>query len=295
MANSLYTKQNEKLVLCCLVAQRRLYSKAKGGSYAPKIINLILLVFAFTDMCKVNACGWVLAWVAIFSWIMATLGDEYVKILRGRAASIQQYVDREIYREAFSNTDITNWSNIPLTSVLDKEIAGITDVDIDKAKVRNWYSDYSTDLPQEAVFYCQRENLRWDRKLRVIAIIGTLIASIILCVTVMCKVWELKVKDVLPVLIPAAGLASALLTILFGLILDCVRSAQMSAVAAMIELGLQRRENMLSKLVDFQNLIYNNRCSVVFIPDCFYKCFRKLYQKKEDAIAKAHEELTCGQ
>jgi len=295
MGNRLYQKQNNSRILKCLVAQRRLYSAAKRWSYAPKITNLILLVLAFSNLCEDSVWGWVLAGIALVSWLISTVGDEIVKSFRVKAAKTQQYIDREIYIEAFSDVDMSAWNSIPLKSELDKEIADIDDADIEKEKVRNWYSDYSAFSPQEAVFCCQRENLRWDRKLRIIAIVVTLALFIILCASVMCKVWELKVKDVLPVLIPAAELASALLTALFGLFLDCVRSAQLSAVSAIIELGLERNENVLSNLIDFQNLIYNNRCSVVFIPDILYKCFRKIFQKKEDAIARAHKELTSEQ
>lgn len=294
MENTLYKRQNDIRILKCLVAQRRLYATAKTWSYAPKVVNLILVGLGFAGVCDGHAAwGWILAGIAIISWLISTLGEEYVKVLRGKAAKIQQYVDREIYREAFSDENLSLFSSVPLRSELDKEIAGITDDDIEEEKVRNWYSDYSSFPSEEAVFCCQRENLRWDLRLRIIAIFASVTLFSILGVSVMCNVWDLKVKDVLPVLIPAAGLASALLTVIFGLVLDCVRSAQMSAASAIIELGLGRGENMLSNLVDLQNLIYNNRCNVVFIPDCLYKCFRKLHQKREDAIARAHKELAA--
>ena len=196
-----------------------------------------------------------------------------------------------IFKEAFSAEELELWHDLPLAGELSEENAKVTDEDIDKEKVRNWYSDYSELTPSHAVFLCQRENLRWDKNLRLCILLGVLLC-LFACICVWTvKVWNLRVCEALPVLIAGAGVSSVLIKIIVGLALDIVRMGHISTVANVVEANLQRGVNSTPLLIQLQNLIYDNRCNVVLVPDFIYKILRKSWQKYEDDIADAHVEI----
>lgn len=292
MANNLFNRQNEAILLKSLVSQRRLYSSAKNWGYAPGIITVLLAVVAFfwhkEDTGKTSL---IVAAISFVGWALVIFGEKYGEILRLKAARIQQYIDREIFKEAFSAEELVSWHNLPLAGELSEENAKVTDADIEKEKVRNWYSDYSKLTPSHAVFLCQRENLRWDKKLRVLILISMLL-FLSACVFVWSiKVWNLKVCEALPVLIASAGVVSVLIKIIVGLVLDLVRMGRISTVANVVEVNLQNGVKATPLLIQLQNLIYDNRCNVVLIPDFIYKMIRNSWQKYEDDIAEAHVEI----
>lgn len=292
MANNIFNRQNNSILLKSLVSQRRLYSFAKSWGYVSGVITVLLAIVA--SCWQKESCDRLSLIVAVLSfvgWLFAIFGEKYGEILRHKAARIQQYIDREIFKEAFSAEELVLWHDLPLSGELSEENAKVTDADIEKERVRNWYSDYSKMTPSHAVFLCQKENLRWDKKLRV-----RILISILFCLSVCTfvwpiKVWNLKVSEALPVLIAGAGVASVLIKIIVGLVLDLVRMGHITTVANVAETNLQSGVNVAPLLIQLQNLIYDNRCNVVLIPDFFYMLTRKRWQKYEDDIAEAHVEI----
>lgn len=292
MANNIFNRQNDAVLLKGLVSQRRLYSSAKSWGYVPRVIT-VLLAFVASCWQKENCDGFSLI-VAAFSfvgWALAIFGEKYGGILRHKAARIQQYIDREIFKEAFSAEELVLWHDLPLAGELSEENAKVTCADIEKEKVRNWYSDYSELTPPHAVFRCQRENLRWDKRLRVLILISVLLCLFVCIFAWSIKVWNLKVCEALPILIAGAWVASILIKIIVGLVLDLVRMGHISTVANVVETNLQHGVNATLQLIQLQNLIYDNRCNVVLIPDFLYMLMRKSWQKYEDGIAEAHVEI----
>ena len=292
MANNLFNRQNDVILLKSLVSQRRLYSSAKNWGYAPGIITVLLAVVAF--LWQKGNSGWsslIVAGISFLGWAVAIFGEKYGEILRHKAARIQQYIDREIFKEAFSAEELELWHDLPLAGELSEENAKVTDEDVDKEKVRNWYSDYSELTPSNAVFLCQRENLRWDKKLRLCILLGVLLCLFSSFIVWSIKVWNIRVCEALPVLIAGAGVASVLIKIIVGLVLDIVRMGHISTVANVVETNLQHGVNSTPLLFQLQNLIYDNRCNVVLVPDFIYKILRKRWQKYEDDIAEAHVEI----
>ena len=291
MGNNIFNRQNDAIILKSLVSQRRLYSSAKCFSYAPWIISLILAVISFFwRVGECNMISWIVATISFVGWEAAIFGEKYGGLLRRKAARIQQFIDREIFKEAFTAEDLVSWCNVSLVSELSEENAKVSESDIKKEKVRNWYSDYSELNPLHAVFCCQRENLRWDKKLRVFVLLCVLFC-LFFCGIVWCiKVWNLKVCEVLPVLVSGGGVVSILIKILVGLIFDLVRMGRISTVTDIVEATLRQGSDPAPLLITLQGLIYDNRCSVVLIPDFVYKMLQKKYQKNEDSIAKVYVE-----
>lgn len=292
MTNHFFIRQNDKVVLKCLVAQRKLYSRAKRWGYIPKVTVVLLVLIALVwQSNNSTAASWLLATVSFIAWIIAFVGEMYIDVLRNKAARIQQFIDKEIFKEAFSGEELSSWRDTPLASEISEAMSGIEDSDIDKEEVRDWYPDYSLFSPQKAVFLCQKENLRWDRKLRVSMVIVILMFLIGFMGFLLLRVWNMKVCNVLSTLIAGAGIFSAFVNVLVGLIFDYVRITKITEIAAMVEKNLQDGLNIAGLLIDLQNKIYENRCKVVLVPDFFYKILRKRQQRSEDAITKFHIEL----
>lgn len=292
MANNIFNRQNDAILLKSLVSQRRLYSSAKSWGYVPRVIA-VLLAFVASCLQKGNCdkLSLIVAGISFVGWVLAIFGEKYGGILRRKAARIQQYIDREIFKEAFSAEELVLWHDLPLTGELSEENAKVTNADIEKEKVRNWYSDYSKLTPSHAAFLCQRENLRWDKRLRVLVLISVLLCLSACIFAWSIKVWNLRVCEALPILIAGAWVASIMIKIIVGLVLDLVRMGHISTVANVVETNLQHGVNATLQLIQLQNFIYDNRCNVVLIPDLFYKLMRKRWQKYEDNIAEAHVEI----
>lgn len=292
MTNHFFIRQNDQVVLKCLVAQRKLYSRAKRWGYIPKVTVVLLVLIALVwQSNNSTAASWLLAIVSFIAWIIAFAGEMYIDVLRHKAARMQQFIDKEIFKEAFSAEELSSWRDTPLASEISEEMSGVEDSDVDKENVRNWYPDYSFLSPQKAVFFCQKENLRWDRKLRVSMMIVGLIFLFGFMGLLLLRVWNMKVCNALPTLMAGAGIFSVSVNVLVGLVFDCVRLTKINEIAAIVEKNLQGGLSIAGLLIDMQNKIYENRCKVVLVPDFFYKILRKRQQKSEDAITKFHIEV----
>ena len=294
MANTLHIRQNEDVILKCLVAQRKLYTCAKYWSYVPMIIvavMAIIVLFSSSIGSVFTGETWVSAIITFFLWVIAFAGEQYVGNLKLKASRIQQYIDREIFKEAFSPQQLILWRDVPSSGELAEAIQNVDAEAIQKQHVRDWYSNYSSLSPQEAVFRSQKENIRWDWGLRVIMITLMLLALGAVFIVVIAKVWNLKVCDCLSALIASTGIGVVVGKLLFRLGLDLYRLTLLNTTASVIEGKLNVAEGVDSELLRMQNLIYDHRHQGVLIPDWLYRIRRCSIQQSEDAIAKAHEVL----
>ena len=293
MANTLYIRQNDHVVLKCLVAQRTLYTRAKCWAYVPMTAGILLTFIALCGTTGYTSAGkaWLSAIITLILWLLAVVGEEYVGNLKSRAARIQQYIDREIFKEAFAPQELASWRDVPLDGEIAVAMQRVNDGTIDKQHVRNWYANYSALSPQEAVFRSQKENIRWDWGLRVTMALLMALGLMAFAIVVLTKIWDQKVYNALPTLIASAGVASVSSKLLFRLVLDLYRLYRLDAIVSVIEEKLGGNNGVGTELLRIQSLIYDNRRQVVLVPDWLYKIIRHSRQQSEDAIAKAHEEL----
>lgn len=292
MLNDLFTRQNDSLVLKCQVAKQRLYSKAKFWAYLPlEFIVLGLAIVAVEKLSGHESLSWLVVLVSLAGWCASVMGEYRVDACKRQAAAIQQFVDRYIFRNAFTDEQLAKWVAVPLQSVLAEATAGITEEDIVREKVRNWYSNYSTLPPQLAVLECQKSNLRWDFGLRLILLSAFVLILITLLIWGIFKTWDVPVKHALPALTWGAGVISFFARASIQLVHDLIHIQEISSYTGDIEKHRQNNNDIAEWLVVLQNKIYEHRSKRFLVPDWLYKLCRSKMQTTADAIATARGSL----
>ena len=172
MANSIYQRQNQLEILKCLVVQRRLYSFVKYWQVVPACVMVASIVVPLCFEKSSDGCGvgdWVSAGISVSvwgsAWLLGKFRDSFIKT----AAGFQQYVDYKLFSREMGRS--FNWKGMPLPSEIARRVSKVTQEDVEREKVRDWYSDYSTFSGQYAVLCCQKENVRWDRSLRILLLV----------------------------------------------------------------------------------------------------------------------------
>lgn len=281
MGNTIFSRQNEIDVLRMLVAQRRLYSAAKKYDLANFWITLIGVLFSILlslDIIgKVDKC---VSTLVVF--ILALLVRSMRTRNRERAARVQQNIDSRLYSDALNCAEEI-WGIGLSATELSHEMSKYNDKDIAKENVRDWYSDYSSYAPNTAIFLCQKENIKWDRELRV-SFLQLNIGVLLILLSLICFVsWVAGSFDYAICFMP---ILLIWLDSLWAYFADRNRYIAMNAVAEEVESMINDNSvNVLSSLIRLQNRIFENRKRAFLIPDWFYKHTRVKMQSEMDCQA----------
>ena len=163
MDNSIYERQNEDFILRCLIAQRNEYTQAKRVNCFKSIMTLMYIAFLLVTSVVDHEI--LVAFAFLFSVILVVInkyGDGYIRFHKKHAASIQQYIDVELFSNVLG-IDKSEWGELPSQTDIAETLSDFSNANT--SSVTNWYSDYSSFPNGLQVFYCQRENTRWSHKL----------------------------------------------------------------------------------------------------------------------------------
>ena len=295
MDNSICTQQNSDVILGCLVAQSEEYTKAKRNQFVNLIaIVLLSLLTTISSFCNDAHFLAVVSLAAVVVAIASKKLEKREKSIREHAAMIQQYIDSSLY-SGVTNTDQNRWGPSLTSSDIAEIISGI-DNDAKIAK-RDWYSDYSTMSPEDQVFYCQKENLRWDRKLRndytrFVSLSFGALALISIVAALIINPSFTKTVIVIAGLVPALDHCFSVSKSVKQ-DTDCVQAIEKKCNEIEKDTDAQC-EDLCEKLISIQKLIYDHRRNGYLIPDWFYSKHQKKYQKEEsqiaDSIKRMHDE-----
>lgn len=290
MSKSIYEKQNDIFLLKCLCTQRKGYSKLKLISSIYIEISLILatvfsIVVLFCDNEKVDA------WITLFNLGIILLDkylNKYVNTRQKENAKIQQYFDFSLFNEV-SAEQLVPLESIFVKTKITELVTGNEFKDQEVENVKNWYADYSSQIPQKQIFYCQKENIRWSksnnrRLFRVNIVLFILIIFVLIGIGIE--------KDLS--LIKWIGIVSCLLTYLdffldtyISLNKDLSKIKEIDTKSDLIEDSLKEvTENLYSDIIELQNMIFEYRFECVLIPDLFYSIFKKKDENKEKRISE---------
>lgn len=288
MDNSIYKRQNEPKILKCLLAQRQIYSEAKNYEFRILLlifIEIIILIVLFGLGSSFYAA--IKAVVGFFILMIYLLLDSRIKDRRKDAAFLQQYIDANLYSGVLKD-NINKWINDfdedRVIDLLSKYGKGNTDF------VRNWYEDFSSQLPCCQVFYSQKENVRWDYKLRD-AYKKILISF---CFFYICffSIWISQMNcypsNIFMMALYPIPIFHHICKKIYLLSSDCKRLETIRAQMDLI--GRQIKQNNIkdicNELVVLQKKIRENREQGILIPDFFYRFFEKQFHEEEHEIAK---------
>lgn len=292
MANDIYQRQNQPEILKCLVVQRRLYSSVKYWQVVPAGAMVASVVVPLCFEKSTDGCGvgdWVSVGISVFvwvsTWLTGMLRDSIVKT----AAGFQQYVDHKLFTSALGQC--CEWQGMPLPSDIALRVSKVTQEDVEREKVRDWYSDYSTFSGQYAVLCCQKENVRWDRSLRILLLVVLLMILVGWIFWAFVRVFDVTLRYALPTLCWCGGGMFIIGKLCWALWNDVVRINRMRDLFERTEKKIMQCADSDKELMQLQDLIYKHRKSAVLVPDVVYKLTRCVFQAKEDLTAKSHREM----
>lgn len=277
----------------CLFAQAALYQKAKiiAGLYfvaSVVLMSALAVVQTFVESEWLTGLSAGLAVAACFAQCYA---NALMTKWKTAAAEIQQYFDTTLY--SFSEyEDLNKWWHKPITKerVIEKvsnyPTTGFRPNDV-------WYEDYSSKVPCEQIYFCQRENIRWDgdlrRKYRIACNI-VLVLAIVLA-AVLAFTFNLTVHQMVSVLLWIVPFVGYLVSFNAAMTKDARCVADLNAEADQIdnEERIAYATTWITKEIALQTKIFEHRKNAVLIPTFFYKLCYARQQKKEEAIAETHK------
>ena len=292
MANSIYQRQNQPEILKCLVVQRRLYSSVKYWQLVPAGAMVASIVVPLCFEKSTDGCGvgdWVSVGISVFVWVSTMFIGMFRDSIRKMAAGFQQYVDHKLFSSALGRC--CEWQGMPLPSDIALRVSKVTQKDVERERVRDWYSDYSSFSEQYAVLCCQKENVRWDRSLRILLLVVWAIIIICWVAFIAVRLRDVTLRCALPTLCWCGGGVSIIGKLCCALWNDIVRINGMWELFERTEGKVIQGVDSAKELVQLQCLIYEHRKSAVLVPDVVYKLSRGWFQSKEDLNAKCHQEM----
>ena len=284
---SIYEKQSEPLIIQSLFAQRRYYTYAKiwTGIYFVICIALVC-VFAVLKSCyKSDFITGLSIGLSIATFFAASSINEIVSSFKKKAAEIQQYIDTSIFKREEDGAAI--WQNSLTTNKIKEIVSSFPKSGF--CKNDKWYEDYSSQPYDKQIVLCQKENIRWDKDLRKCykyVCIALLIVAVI-------AIFVVELYKNSPMLETLSFISWTLPFIKYCYSFkkrmdeDEERLEKLNHTAdSLAELDFENHSEAIHLIVELQNDIFEHRKKAVLIPNFFFKFFYKLFQTKEENIAK---------
>ena len=294
MNKSIFKKQNDELLLKCLLAQRSEYGLAKKAAAYKSLMTFLFAIISVLS-------SWVnIDWLTAVSFLLAVLlliTSKYIDLFINRhkkhAAAVQQYFDVILYSDILGN-NISEWGHLLTRSDIANAVSEVDKSEFDE--IINWYSDYSSLSAEQQVFHCQRENVRWDKILRyeykIFQIIFLIVISIMmLTVFLLVNPTLIKLICVISWFVPIADYFFTNYTKANG---DIKRLSELEKSCEVVERNFigSNLEKLNGELVSLQHKIQESRENSFLIPDWFYKYRQFTHQKKEDQIANEVQKMS---
>ncbi len=282
MDNSIYHQQNNREILLLQKAQRSKYTKAKKVLY-PGLYSGIAgavtfaILMSFYDVELLHTLSSFLAIVIFaFTSFLEKKSNEYIEL----AAKIQQTIDVHLFR-------MPDNCHVLLPSETKEIVASYTSTELSDFK--NWYSDYSPlDFPKQ-IFLSQKENIRWDRKLR--EKYSCLITSLAIGCPILLVLYTIFTNTTASSFFAIASwifpLEQFLITQWIGLRDNINYLKAVNEEYRSIEKCYEKYSTyeIQCKLCGLQAYIFEHRKKSIMIPDWFYKKYQSKMQKYEDQLA----------
>lgn len=289
MDDKILTTQNNPFLLQCLLAQKNEYSRAKKAGSKKLIFIILFTIFSiYSTTNESDLLSAIASLLAVGLLIYNKHSDKQISSLQKHAASIQQYFDVTLFSSAIGGTK-EEWGELANKSDLANAISKIS-LDNRTTDVGNWYRVCSALPITTQIFYCQRQNVRWECELRKSYIhfqiwIFIFITFVTLGSLLYFNPSAVKVISTLSCLLTIGEHAYSVCRQIIGNIclLQKIESLCEHIESKLSEEGCQPSKNDLIRL---QYKIRENRESCYLIPDWFYERQKEEQHRKEDIISE---------
>lgn len=275
MNKSIYERQNDEFILKCLALQGIKYSEAKRFLGYKDCLTFLYVIFSVAGTAYNN--NNFTAFVNLFSlglMFISRICDESGMKRALYAAEVQKFIDISL----FSLADDLNWGSLgrllPKQS-LEKQFEKYEPLNVNH--FRDWYNFNACHSLEEQIYYCQRENVKTDSRVKIhyLTFIGLFSLTIffITMTFLLLKSETINVINVIYCLIWCVPIISYIYTLRKGY-LDSIHCIALSEkICQDIEIyinngSLSRHKDLL---VDLQETIQDNRKILSFVPDWFFK------------------------
>ena len=227
--------------------------------------------------------------ISVIAWMLGYLCKKEFYLSKLNGASLQQQFDIAIF-DLKLESDVYNKEKEASFATKEKLTSKYQAKKDDS--IINWYSDYSKFPYEQAVFYCQKENIDWDIELRkkyrnflcALAILTTVLL-VVDAIYIQVIFYEFVISCV-----PLLPLVSFFCNGIKKLNDDINRYDEIynyvNKCDEKISNGQKASEDeLLENIKSLQLLILKHRKSAYMIPTWFYKIFKTKMQKEADDLA----------
>jgi len=273
-------------MLQCLLAQRQEYDRVKMLRLSNTIATVAVGGVAVTSTWF--SAEWLtasqgLAGLGLTLWIWWS--STRIKEMQQRAASLQQYFDVCLFSKALGG-NISEWGELPSLSTVAESIGKLKHANY--TKVSNWYNDYSELPPEKQVFYCQRQNIRWNARLcRAYQkyYVALFCVTPLLVVAGVAIIKNPNFVSFLCFLLNALSLGTSASVRVQEIVASAKRMKSLELECDSIETKIQSFKPCKRDLIKLQHKIRQSREASLPIPEWFYQKKRKCYQNCEKRTA----------
>ena len=153
---------------------------------------------------------------------------------------------------------------------------------------KNWYSDFSSLPYEQAVYQCQKQNIRWDlfikkRYLSLLIVCASLMAILVILNAIIRRN---EVASLMVILSSCLPLFSYFLTSFIKLNRSINAQENLYKHIERIEKQIKEENNIWNEVEELQIEIFAYRKKAYLIPDWFHRIFKKQLHESETEMAK---------
>lgn len=286
------SRQNDDVSMRLLLAQRRLYSKAKFW-LAVRWVGMVLIGIGAPVASVIRPDAAVVAGAVAGLWIFLgrTLLAARQRYLTDRAASIQERFDFHV----FGMPDVASRPSAPSPEDITLAAGGTRNLHdrATKQRLHDWYPIQSDDPGAVSVAISQRANAAYtERLLRTTGVVWVTCASVWAAVLIAACVWANLSFQVclLGVLLPVMPAALDVIEFM-GVVRTSARDRESLASAIYQRLTTDSPAIEPGELQVWQDRLYELRRSTPLVPDFIYWLGRK---RNEDAMHNVATGLSAA-
>ena len=245
----------------------------------PVVINIILSIFNIDTL---NCC---LIFISFACFGLSELTRAMMKKWKFYGAGMQQYFDECVFdlknscRKYICPKKLSQFERSKLIKKFEKK---------DNKPFQNWYSDFSSLSYEDAVYQCQKQNIRWDICVRKNYLIFLIIISVVIIAGIVLNA-IIKRMDILLIIAILSSLVPIVTFLYNGIKKLCKDIKSQRSLYEHIESieSEQTKKELWDEIEELQIEIFNYRKQAYLIPNWFYKLSRSSKQKEEDYFAKS--------
>ena len=282
--NNFNEKQNNPELLSLLKLQRYKYNKVSYVSTLNFILSVVLPIilsiiglFNIPDnyISYINYVGAICTIICL--WLSSTL-----KTMKENAAKIQYVFDVQLF--GFKQ------NNLICSSTMTDLLALSKKEKIQNLKgLENWYSIKNNIKTNDAIFSCQQQNIRWDKKLRRLFLYFILSISFVslFAIVSIAILKNLEFNILWSYIFLLMPIIAYCMSFIFSSIDDIKNQNELVEIFN----SYKTKKNLsIKKLSSLEEKIFHYRKELVKIPNWFFYIFRKSMQKEADDYSEIESD-----